>query len=262
MSAHSEQGKRDVGALPAKADIEALIRADHSDPFSVLGAHSDGGTGSYIRAYLPTALSVQVLAKDGGHPLTTLDQGDVPGLFTGHIEQSQPYLLRVQWAGGVQVSEDPYSYGNLLGDMDIYLFAEGKHRNLGSVFGAQFIEIDGVQGTRFAVWAPNAKRVSVVGDFNVWDGRRHPMRQRFPSGVWELFIPALQPGEPYKYEILGQHGILPLKADPIALCTELLPSTASRVAKPMQFAWDDDAWLDARADRHAIGAPQSIYELH
>ena len=262
MSAHSEHGKRVTGALPAKADIEALIRADHSDPFSILGAHGDGGAGMYVRAYLPTALSVQVLAKDGGHPLAMLDQSDVPGLFTGHIEQSQAYLLRVQWAGGVQVSEDPYSYGELLGELDLHLFAEGNHRELGSVFGAQFIELGGVQGVRFAVWAPNAKRVSVVGDFNAWDGRRHPMRQRYPSGVWELFIPGMQPGESYKYEVLGQHGILPLKADPVALCTELPPSTASRVAQPLQFQWEDQQWLESRGARHGVSAPQSIYELH
>ena len=114
----------------------------------------------------------------------------------------------------VSRSPNPYSFGPQLGELDMHLFSEGNHRQIGRVFGSQVIEVDGVQGVRFAVWAPNARRVSVVGSFNGWDGRRHPMRLRFPSGVWELFIPRLQPGDTYKYEILGPNGILPLKADP------------------------------------------------
>ena len=262
MSAQTEQGNGQRGALPPQVDIEALIRADHHDPFSVLGPHSDGADGSFIRAYLPNALSVEVLAKDSGQSLGQLEMGEVPGFFVGHIARQQPYKLKVQWAGGEQISEDPYSYGPLLGEMDLYLFAEGNHRDLGNAFGAQVIEVDGVHGVRFAVWAPNARRVSVVGDFNVWDGRRHPMRLRHPTGVWEIFIPGLQAGESYKYEILGHSGILPLKADPVALCTELPPSTASRVAQPLQFQWDDDAWLQSRGARHGNDAPLSVYELH
>lgn len=122
--------------------------------------------------------------------------------------------------------------------------------------------MDGVQGVRFAVWAPNARRVSVVGDFNIWDGRRHPMRLRHPSGVWEIFIPRLQPGAAYKYEILGAHGILPLKADPMALATQLPPDTASKVAPPLQVDWQDHEWMQARGDKQNATAPLSIYELH
>ncbi|WP_213880139.1 1,4-alpha-glucan branching protein GlgB [Pseudomonas sp. dw_358] len=262
MSAHQEQGLGQGGTLPSPADIEALIRAEHQDPFSILGPHPDGAEGQYIRAYLPNALSVQVLARDSGDTLGPLEQSATPGLFTGHFAGRQPYLLKVQWAGGEQVSEDPYSYGALLGEMDLYLFAEGNHRDLGHALGAQFVQIDGVDGVRFAVWAPNARRVSVVGDFNAWDGRRHPMRLRHPSGVWEIFVPRLQPGEAYKYEVLGQHGILPLKADPVALQTELPPATGSRVAKPLHFNWEDQEWLDSRAERHSVHAPLSIYELH
>ncbi|BCQ61895.1 hypothetical protein PBOI14_36450 [Pseudomonas sp. Boi14] len=122
--------------------------------------------------------------------------------------------------------------------------------------------MDGIDGVRFAVWAPNARRVSVVGDFNIWDGRRHPMRLRHPSGVWELFIPRLQAGEAYKYEILGPQGILPLKADPMALATQLPPDTASRVAPPLTIDWQDQEWMLARGERQRVDAPLSIYELH
>lgn len=248
--------------MPATVDMDALIRAEHRDPFSILGPHGDGGNGQIIRAYLPNALSVTVLAREGGQELGSLHMSDVPGFFAGHFAEKQPYLLKINWAGGEQITEDPYSFGPLLGEMDLYLFAEGNHRDLSSCLGAQLTTVDGVQGVRFAVWAPNARRVSVVGGFNNWDGRRHPMRLRHPTGVWEVFVPRLQPGELYKFEILGAHGILPLKSDPMALATTLPPDTASKVSAPLQFEWQDDAWLQSRGERHANTAPLSIYELH
>ncbi|WP_407316372.1 1,4-alpha-glucan branching protein GlgB [Pseudomonas sp. nanlin1] len=262
MSAQTEYGNGQRGAFPPKAEIEALVRAEHGDPFAVLGPHADGAQGQFIRAYLPDALSVSVLDKASGETIGTLEQHDIPGFFAAHLDNRQPYLLRINWAGGEQITEDPYSFGALLGDMDLYLFAEGNHRDLGNVFGAQATQVDGVDGVRFAVWAPNARRVSVVGTFNGWNGRRHPMRQRLPSGVWEIFIPRLQPGEVYKYEILGRDGVLPLKADPVARCTELPPATGSRVAKPLRFEWQDDEWLERRGAAHSAEAPISIYELH
>ncbi|AZF11231.1 1,4-alpha-glucan (glycogen) branching enzyme, GH-13-type [Pseudomonas sp. R2-37-08W] len=250
-------------AMPASKDVEALVRAEHHDPFSILGPHDDEQGGQFIRAFLPEALSVQVLARDSGEPIGSLDASQVPGLFVGHFNTRQAYLLKIQWAGGEQITEDPYSFNQLLlGEMDLYLFAEGNHRDLGSCLGAQVTTVDGVQGVRFAVWAPNARRVSVVGDFNIWDGRRHPMRLRHPSGVWEIFIPRLQPGAAYKYEILGAHGILPLKADPMALATQLPPDTASKVAAPLQVDWQDHEWMQARGDKQKSTAPLSIYELH
>ncbi|BBN54852.1 hypothetical protein TRE132_29770 [Pseudomonas chlororaphis subsp. aurantiaca] len=249
-------------AMPSARDVEALVRAEHQDPFAVLGPHGDDVGGQFIRAFLPGALSVQVLARDGTTVLGSLEGTEVPGLFVGHFAQAQPYLLRTQWAGGEHVGEDPYSFGPLLGEMDLYLFAEGNHRDLSSCLGAQLKTVDGVDGVRFAVWAPNARRVSVVGDFNVWDGRRHPMRLRHPSGVWELFIPRLGPGEAYKYEILGAHGILPLKSDPVALATQLPPDTASKVASPLSIDWQDLDWMQARGERQRADAPLSIYELH
>ncbi|WP_137983731.1 1,4-alpha-glucan branching protein GlgB [Pseudomonas viridiflava] len=261
MNAPDKAGTRHR-AIPAAVDLDALIRAEHRDPFSILGPHGDGGSGQYVRAYLPAALSVRLLARDDGRELGEMEMSEVPGFFVGHLEHPQPYLLKINWAGGEQITEDPYSFGPLLGEMDLYLFAEGNHRDLSSCLGAQVTRVDGVDGVRFAVWAPNARRVSVVGSFNSWDGRRHPMRMRHPTGVWEIFVPRLQPGEVYKYEILGAHGILPLKSDPMALAATLPPDTASKISAPLQFEWSDHEWLQSRADRHEVTAPLSIYELH
>lgn len=261
MSASATNGNGH-NLLPSAVDLDALIRADHHDPFSILGPHDDGNGGVNVRAYLPNALSARLLARDGEHDLGEMQRCDVPGFFVAHLPHPQPYLLKINWAGGEQVTEDPYSFGALLGEMDMYLFSEGNHRELSSVFGAQVINIDGIDGVRFAVWAPNARRVSVVGNFNGWDGRRHPMRLRHPSGVWEVFVPRLGPGELYKYEILGRHGILPLKADPVALATAVPPDTASKVAEPLRHAWGDQAWMDKRQAHHSDQAPLSIYELH
>jgi 1,4-alpha-glucan branching enzyme len=262
MSASDQFGKGNQELLPNAVDMDALIRAEHRDPFSMLGPHSDGKDGQVIRAYLPNALGVRVLSRDGERDLGELSMSDKPGFFAGHFPVREPYLLKINWATGEQITEDPYSFGQLLGEMDLYLFAEGNHRDLSSALGAQVKNVDGVDGVRFSVWAPNARRVSVVGDFNSWDGRRHPMRVRYPSGVWEIFIPRIGPGESYKYEILGQHGILPLKADPMALATKLPPDTASKVAAPLHFDWQDNDWMQSRGDKQDIHKPLSIYELH
>ena len=262
MNAGKDLGKGSVALLPDRQDIEALIKAEHRDPFSILGPHADGQGGQVIRAFLPQALSVNVIDRACGQVLGPLSITEVPGLFVGQFAQLQPYALRINWAAGEQTSEDPYSFGPLLGEMDLYLFAEGNHRDLSTCLGAQVMSVDGVPGVRFAVWAPNARRVSVVGDFNIWDGRRHPMRLRHPSGVWELFIPRLEAGEAYKYEILGAEGILPLKADPMALATQLPPETASKVASPLSVDWQDAHWMHARGELQRPDAPLSIYELH
>ncbi|MFK3798976.1 1,4-alpha-glucan branching protein GlgB [Pseudomonas sp. NPDC088444] len=262
MSASDQFGTGNQGWLPSAGDMDALIRAEHRDPFSMLGPHSDGKEGQVIRAYLPNALGVRVLSRDGQRDLGELSMSDKPGFFTGHFPVREPYLLKINWATGEQITEDPYSFGEQLGEMDLYLFAEGNHRDLSSALGAQVKNVDGVDGVRFSVWAPNARRVSVVGDFNSWDGRRHPMRLRHPTGVWEIFIPRIGPGETYKYEILGQHGILPLKADPMALATALPPDTASKVAAPLSFDWQDHDWMQARGEKQDVHKPLSVYELH
>jgi 1,4-alpha-glucan branching enzyme len=242
-------------------EADALARGEHGNPFAVLGPHPEG-TGLLVRAFLPSALGVELVERESGRHLAHMEAGQIPGLFYARLDYQAKYFFRIRWPSGVQETEDPYSFGVLLGDVDIYLINEGKHRQLGQCLGAQAMTIDGVQGVRFAVWAPNARRVSVVGNFNTWDGRRHPMRLRHGAGVWELFIPRIKPGDSYKYEILGQHGLLPLKADPVALATELPPCTASVVADPTPFEWHDDDWMAQRKERHSVHAPFSVYELH
>ena len=158
---------------------------------------------------------------------------------------------------------DPYSFGPVLGPMDDYYIAEGTHLRLFDKLGAHAMEFEGVPGVHFAVWAPNARRVSVVGPFNDWDGRRHPMRNRFETGVWEVFIPELGPGTIYKFEIVGQDGkLLPLKADPFARQSELRPKTASVVADPTPFPWTDQKYLEQRSKKDWRRTPISIYEVH
>ena len=262
MSSSKDLGHGVSAVLPGRQDIEALINARHRDPFAVLGPHPDEQGGQVIRAFLPGALSVKLVERDSDDIIGELPSTEVPGLFAARFGDLQPYRLRINWAGTEQTSEDPYSFGALLGEMDLYLFAEGNHRDLSSCLGAQILSVDGVPGVRFAVWAPNAKRVSVVGDFNSWDGRRHPMRSRHPSGVWELFIPRLEAGEAYKFEILGAQDVVLLKADPVALATQLPPLTASVVSTPLAVEWQDATWMQERANHQRYDAPLSIYELH
>jgi 1,4-alpha-glucan branching enzyme len=251
-------------ARPWQLDAEtarALARGAQVDPFATLGPH-DSGDARIIRAFLPGALKVEVLRLDGS-VLTPLERGEQPGLFENIVREKVPYRLRIVWPDAVQETEDPYAFGLLLGDLDLHLFNEGRHFELAHCLGAQMLSLDGVSGVRFAVWAPNATRVSVVGDFNSWDRRRHPMRLRHQAGIWELFIPRLAPGSRYKYDIRGPGGTeVPWKADPVARQTEVPPSTASVVPFPDQHHWHDQQWMQERARRQAPGAPIAIYEVH
>jgi 1,4-alpha-glucan branching enzyme len=242
-----------------QAAIEALVQGRHADPFSLLGPH-ENKNGWVIRALLPGAGAVTAIAPDGATlaEFTLVHEG---GLFEARIAARRDYLLRIDWHGAIQETEDPYAFPPLLGDIDVYLLAEGRHRRIGECLGAQPMSIAGVAGVRFAVWAPNARRVSVIGPFNIWDGRRHPMRLRHACGVWEIFIPRLDVGELYKFEILGADGELTRRADPIARAAESPPATASGVADSAPFSWSDAAWEAARASRSA-DAPLSIYEVH
>jgi 1,4-alpha-glucan branching enzyme len=241
---------------------QALADAIFGDPFAVLGPHKTP-EGWVVRAFLPAAARVQVVSRPDGEVLRTLDRGATDGLFEGLVDDFKPYRLRIFWKNSVQETEDPYSFGLLLGDMDLHLFNEGRHFALADSLGAQVKTIDGVRGVRFAVWAPNAKRVAVVGDFNSWDPRRHSMRVRSPAGIWELFVPRLEPGEGYKFDIVGPDGHrVPLKADPLARQAELAPATASVVVAPDRLRWRDEAWMGSRAARHEARAPISIYEVH
>ena len=248
--------------IPDQGVMEALVHARHGDPFAVLGPHA-AASGTAVRAFLPDADSVEVIARDTGLPLGALHRVHEAGLWSGLVSQASPYKFRVKSGATVTETEDAYSFPPLLGDIDIYLLGEGRHRDFARVLGAHAVIIDDVAGVRFAVWAPNARRVSVVGGFNHWDGRRHPMRLRQGSGVWELFIPRIGPGEIYKYEILGPDGsVLPLKADPVAQATERPPATGSVVPDPADPVWTDDEWMASRGMRQQVDAPMSIYEMH
>ncbi len=253
-----------TGAGTTEAEsFDALIEGRLNDPFALLGPHQTS-EGRVVRAFLPGALSVEVRGAGDGSPIAQLVR--VPahdGLFAGPVPGSGRYILSIRWPNGVQETEDPYSFGPVLSDLDLHLFSEGSHWNLAERFGANVVSIDGVSGASFAVWAPNARRVAVVGDFNAWDGRRHGMRLRHNAGVWELFVPRLKAGERYKYEITGADGaLLPLKADPLARATERPPATASIVAPSWTFGWTDGDWMARRGEAQSPDAPISIYEVH
>jgi len=244
-----------------RLSARALANGTHDNPFAVLGPHDVEG-GRIIRAFLPGALKAEVLRGDGS-TLAPLEAAAESGLFENLLCERVPYRLRITWPDAVQETEDPYAFDLLLGDLDLHLFNEGRHFELAHALGAQSISIDGVKGVRFAVWAPNAKRVAVVGDFNSWDRCRHPMRVRHRAGIWELFIPRIAPGSRYKYDIVDANGVvLPWKSDPMARQAEPPPQTASIVAQPDQYRWRDAEWMQTRGRRQATDAPIAIYEIH
>jgi 1,4-alpha-glucan branching enzyme len=248
--------------LSLAPELWAVIEGRSLDPFAVLGRHRTA-SGDIVRVLLPGAFAVTAIARDEPSLRTNLSPMRQTGLLVGPSPGAGAYFLRIDWGGPVQETEDPYSFGPLLGELDLYLLGEGKHRDLANCLGAHPMLVDGVPGVRFAVWAPNARRVSVVGDFNSWDGRRHPMRLRHGAGIWEIFVPRLTAGGIYKYELLGPDGApLPLKADPVAWRVEPSPATASVVDDSLPFRWSDAAWCAERAQRQAPEAPLSIYEVH
>jgi 1,4-alpha-glucan branching enzyme len=247
--------------LPDPGAIDAIVQARHGDPFALLGPHP-ATRGITVNAFIPNVDSVEVLARDTGLPLGRLKRVHATGFWSGNFATLPAYRFRVGVGDASFETEDPYSYPPLLGDMDIYLLAEGRHRDFSAALGAHVITIDGVTGTRFAVWAPNASRVSVVGDFNFWDGRRNPMRLRHGPGVWEIFIPRVTAGTVYKYEIRSAWGeTLPLKADPVAQATERPPRTGSVVPDPTPYEWADQDWMAGRSGRPA-GALCPPHGLH
>lgn len=251
-------------ARPFEADaVLALVEGRHGDPFSILGMHMDSSSQVLIRVFLPGASAVQIVDRYSGGTLAQAELIHPSGLFTAKLVEPRAYSLKIDWPDDVEIADDPYSFGLLLGDLDLHLISEGTHYDLSSALGANPTAVDGVAGVRFAVWAPNARRVSVVGDFNAWDGRRHPMRCRPQAGVWELFVPHLTVGERYKFEILDAEGnLLPQKADPVARAAEAAPSTASIVASSDPFPWRDHTWMKKRATSDLLESAISIYEVH
>ena len=245
------------------ADIDAIVDGRHGDPFAVLGIHQI--VNFWIcRVFAPGADAVSVQALDGAD-LGTLQQISPTGFFEGKISlrSRAPVRLKCHNEGSNWSYVDPYSFGPILGPQDDYYIAEGNHLRLYDRLGAHPMRHEGVEGVHFAVWAPNAARTSVIGDFNGWDGRRHVMRKRADTGVWEIFIPDAEVGQGYKYEMLGHAGeLLPIKADPFAFESELRPNTASRISAPPEFKWTDAAYLESRKAHDQRRKPMSIYEVH
>ncbi len=252
--------------LPDSAAIDALVNGAHSDPFAILGMHGGDDSPLSVRAFAPGASSVEVVDPKNGRRLAELQKIHDAGFFAGAIPRRKKrfnYRLRLTRGDQVTEIEDPYRFPPLLGELDLYLMAEGTHQQLYNKLGAHQTSIDDIDGVSFVVWAPNAKRVSVVGDFNQWDGRCHPMRKRHEGGLWELFVPGLERGALYKYEIVGNDGnLLPLKADPVSFRQELPPATSSIVHGLVEHRWNDDAWLARRSATVDTTAPISIYEVH
>ena len=252
-----------TGPNGLQAEIERVVRREHSDPHHVLGAHPYDG-GVVVRAYRPAAERISVRVEGAKKPVE-MSRRHPAGVWEGVLEGAHmplSYELEVAYAdGGTYRLRDPYAFPPTLGDVDLHLFGEGRHEALWEVLGAHPRELGGVRGTAFAVWAPAARAVSVVGDFNSWDGRLHAMRSLGASGVWELFLPGVEPGARYKFEILTQGNDLRLKADPMAFASELPPKTASVVFEPRR-PWSDADWVDSRHASEPWSAPMTIYEVH
>ncbi len=264
--AGNRAAKRDELADWINGQIEAIIRSDHGDPFAILGMHSYEGAGVEVSTFQPKAIHVDVIDAADGQSVCRLERVHPDGFFRGAIPnrgERFAYRLRLEGWEGTWEIDDPYRFPPVLGDLDVYLLGEGNHLRNYERLGAHPTTVEGMDGVAFAVWAPNARRVSVVGDFNSWDGRVHPMRLRHGIGVWEIFLPGVSAGDRYKFEVRGPQGNLaPLKSDPYAFASEKPPATASVVHGLPRREWNDGDWMGTRhatADRHA---PISIYEVH
>jgi 1,4-alpha-glucan branching enzyme len=272
-----------VNSVPpvAAGELDRLLAGTHHDPHSLLGAHP-GSDGITVRALRPMAQTVSVLLPDGRRFGMEHVQGGVfatvlPADAGGAPGQVPDYRLAVTYPGGPEtITDDPYRHQPTLGEVDLYLIGEGRHEELWRVLGAHprqfggsgetgrqpFGKIfDSTAGTSFAVWAPNARGVRVIGDFNHWDGRSHPMRSLGGAGIWELFVPGVGEGARYKFEICGPDGTWRAKADPMAFLAETPPATASVVTQA-RHEWADDEWMAARRERNPQSAPMSVYEVH
>jgi 1,4-alpha-glucan branching enzyme len=266
---HPMREKSDMSILeyPSKEEMRQLVSGDHSDPHRILGAHpleAPHNTFVVIRAFHPDAKTAEILFDDGQPvPMRLVHPG---GLFAASIPARPfPFLYRLRFGfhdGKSWEGIDPYRFLPTLGEVDLYLIGEGTHQRLYNYLGAHGRTIDGVQGTSFAVWAPNAQRVSLLGPFNRWDGRINPMRSLGTSGIWELFVPGVTDGTSYKFEIKAADGSLRIKTDPYAFSMELRPGTASIVHNLDRYPWTDEGWMKARPMRNPREEPMAIYEVH
>lgn len=249
-----------MSVLPDQHVINQIISGHYADPFSLLGMHTVAA-GLEVRALLPDADQVWVIDADKGKKVVELRRTDERGFFVGLMPRRKNvfrYQLEVRWGENTQVIDDPYRFGTLLQELDIWLLSEGKHLRPYEKLGAHPQTLDNVAGVSFAVWAPNAQRISVVGEFNFWDGRRHPMRQRRENGIWELFIPAVHEGQLYKFEIIDCRGHVTLRADPYAFEAQMRPDTASCVRKLPDVV----PFSESRKKANALNQPVSVYEVH
>src|SRR5919106_560787 len=252
-------------------EIKALMEGDHEDVFGVLGPHvveTAGAVGVAVRALLPQASRVRVIPVLGDLAPRAMDPVHPAGLFEAIFpDVGRPFAYRLEVSNGqgaIAMVEDPYRFPSTLSEFDRHLLAEGTHYGASDKLGAHPTVLDGVAGTVFAVWAPDAHRVSVVGDFNAWDGRRHPMRRHSANGIWEIFAPGVEEGARYKFEIRSRSGEpIALKADPYAFAFEQeTPRTAAIVYRLEGYRWRDEDWLAARDRQNPQDGPMTIYEVH
>ena len=252
-------------AMISAAELDSVVHAYHGNIFAVLGPHQMHNGNYAVRTFLPEASKVIVVDRENHSHIQVLNKIHPAGVFEGEasLRSRSQYKLEVHYGDNKTIVEDTYRFPSDLSPTDVYLFGEGTHEKLYRWLGAHLREIDGVKGTLFTVWAPNAKRVSVVGEFNFWDGRHHVMRHHAASGLWELFIPGVEADTLYKYEILSQsHGVLPLKADPMGFAAQHPPETASKVMAPSDFSWSDEQWLARKVEQGHRDQAVSIYEVH
>ena len=254
----------EIAGLPPD-ELNRFVQGGHSDPFRVLGPHRIGDDLE-IRVFRPDARKVEIVLDQLSEEPITAQKIQQDGFFCATVRNATrdvPYHLRVTaWDGSHSLTRDPYQYGPIMGEVDLHLFAEGQHWKIYEKFGAHVRTIGDAIGVYFAVWAPNAQRVSVVGDFNGWDGRVNPMRKLIGSGVWELFLPGIKQGAHYKFEIRTQAGALLLKSDPFAFFNQHGKSTASLVYDLERYTWSDGAWMESRRARNWPRSPISVYEVH
>ena len=250
----------------SQPEINAIIHGMHGAPYTLLGMHETGEEkpGVVVRVFRPYAVKVELIRVETGERYE-MPRIHADGLYELFFADEKPfaYKLCLHWFDGSGTeTDDPYRFPLQLGDLDLYLMGEGTNTRSYRTLGAHATTIDGVEGVHFAVWAPNAIRVSVVGWFNNWDGRIHPMQQRGSSGLWELFLPGLKPGDLYKYEVKGRDDYLAQKADPYAFASELRPRTASMVWDTTAYQWNDADWMTKRDATQWLEAPVSVYEVH
>jgi 1,4-alpha-glucan branching enzyme len=246
-------------------EIAALLHGSHADPFRVLGPHR-AGDDLVIRVFRPEAKGIEIVAAEDHEKVFPAERLHIEGLYQATVPNESDefsYLVKViAFDGSEKLLPDPYSYGPIMGAVDLHLFAEGNHRRLYDKFGAHLREMGGERGVYFAVWAPNAARVSVVGDFNSWDGRVDPMRKLVGSGVWEIFIPGVQEGAHYKFEIKTRSGALLLKSDPFGFFSQHGVQTSSMVYDLERYQWSDQQWMAEREQKQWHRSAVSIYEVH